>query len=87
MSHIESQMERIKSRNNETQRLIAEAIYNSYGIQNEEQRRKYRENYGQGIVPAIDVNGSIKVRGTILHNDSLLKTLIDHICQYQEIFA
>ena len=36
--HIDSQMERIKSRNTETQRLIAEAIYNSYGIRDEEQR-------------------------------------------------
>lgn len=36
--HIDSQMERIKSRNAETQRLIAEAIYNSYGIRDEEQR-------------------------------------------------
>jgi hypothetical protein len=38
LTHIESQMERIKSRNNETQRLISEAIYNSYGIRDEEQR-------------------------------------------------
>ena len=46
-------------------------------IHSEEQRKKYRENYSQGIVPAIDIEGSIKMRGTILHNDSLLKNLID----------
>jgi HK97 family phage portal protein len=38
LTHLESQMERIKSRNTETQKLIAEAIYNSYGIRDEEQR-------------------------------------------------
>lgn len=46
-------------------------------IRNEEQRRKYRENYSQGIVPSVDIGGTIKVRGTILHQDSLLKNLID----------
>ena len=45
-------------------------------INSEEQRRKYRENYSTGIVPAVDIEGSIKVRGTILHNDSLLNNLI-----------
>lgn len=46
-------------------------------IQNEEQRKKYRDNYTQGIVPSVDIIGNIKVRGTILHFDSLLKNLID----------
>lgn len=46
-------------------------------VRNEEQRRKLQENYSQGIVPAVDIGGSIKVSGTILHNDSLLKNLID----------
>ena len=35
------------------------------------------ENYNRGIQPAVDIdNGSIKVFGTILHYDSLLKNLI-----------
>ena len=57
--------------------ILLDDVESDEHIQNEEQRRKYRENYGQGIVPAIDIKGTIKVRGTILHNDSLLKTLID----------
>lgn len=54
-------------------------------IQNEDQRRKYRENYSQGIVPAVDIGGSIKVRGTILHHDSLLQNLIDQF--HGKVFA
>jgi hypothetical protein len=46
-------------------------------IRNEEQRRKYRENFYSGIIPALAIDGSVKVIGTILHNDSLLKGLID----------
>lgn len=46
-------------------------------VRNEEQRRKYRENFTQGIIPALDIGGQVKVIGTILHNDSLLKGLIE----------
>ena len=46
-------------------------------VRNEDQRRKYRENFTQGIIPALDIGGQVKVIGTILHNDSLLKSLID----------
>ena len=46
-------------------------------VRNEEQRRKYRENFSQGIIPALDIGGQVKVIGTILHNDSLLKGLIE----------
>jgi hypothetical protein len=38
---------------------------------------KYQNNYNKGVKPAIDIKGSIKVFGTILHQDSLLKNLID----------
>lgn len=58
-------------------KIYVDDVESDEHIQNEEQRRKYRENYTQGIVPAVDITGSIKVRGTILHNDSLLKNLID----------
>ncbi len=45
-------------------------------IGNPEQRKKYLDNYLKGIIPALDRDGSIKVRGTILHFDSLLYNLI-----------
>jgi len=46
-------------------------------IGNPEQRKKYKNNYLKGIIPALDIEGSIKVRGTILHFASLLNTLIE----------
>ena len=46
-------------------------------IGNPEQRLKYENNYIKGIIPALAIEGSIKVRGTILHFDSLLNKLID----------
>ncbi len=58
-------------------KIYVDDVESDEHINNEEQRKKYRENYSQGIVPAVDIEGSIKVRGTILHNDSLLKNLID----------
>ncbi len=57
-------------------KIYVDDVESDEHINNEEQRKKYRENYSQGIVPAIDIEGSIKVRGTILHNDSLLANLI-----------
>ena len=57
--------------------ILLDDVESDEHIGNDEQRKKYRENYTQGIVPAVDISGSIKVRGTILHNDSLLKNLID----------
>ena len=46
-------------------------------IGNPEQRKKYMENYLKGIIPSVDIDGCIKVRGTILHYDSLLFNLIN----------
>lgn len=45
-------------------------------IGNPDQRKKYLMNYLRGIMPSLDIDGSIKVRGTILHYDSLLFNLI-----------
>src|ERR1035437_44007 len=54
-------------------KIYVDDVESDEHINNEEQRQKYRENYTSGIVPAVDpVKGTIKVRGTILHNDSLL---------------
>lgn len=45
-------------------------------ISSPEQRLKNMNKYNKAIVPAVDINGSIKVYGTILHFDSLLNNLI-----------
>lgn len=57
--------------------ILIDDVEEDTHIRSDEQRRKYRENYAQGIVPAVDVDGVIKVTGTILHQDSLLQNLID----------
>lgn len=67
----------LKSKEWRPSRIIVDDVEEDTHIQNDEQRRKYRENFSQGIIPAIDIGGSIKVTGTILHQDSLLKGLID----------
>src|SRR3990167_4563827 len=67
----------LKSKEWRPTKIYVDDVEEDSHIENEEQRKKYRDNYTQGIVPAVDIDGSIKVRGTILHNDSLLKNLID----------
>ena len=46
-------------------------------IGNPDQRKKYLQNYLRGILPSLDRDGCIKVRGTILHYDSLLFNLVE----------
>lgn len=41
-----------------------------------DQRNKYKANFTQGIIPAVDIDGTIKMLGTILHQDSLLMNYI-----------
>ena len=57
-------------------RIILDDVEEDEHISNPEQRQKYENNYNKGIQPAVDVDGSIKVYGTILHQDSLLNNLI-----------
>jgi len=66
----------MKSRENRPSLILCTDIEEDEHIENEDQRRKYRDNYTKGIVPAPDLKGRIKVRGTILHQDSLLNNLI-----------
>ena len=68
----------LKSRQWRPSRIILDDVEEDEHINNPEQRKKYENNYNKGIQPAVDVDGSIKVFGTILHQDSLLKNLIDH---------
>ena len=67
----------LKSKEWRPTKIYLDDVESDEHINSDDQRKKYRENYSQGIVPSIDIGGSIKVRGTILHNDSLLKNLID----------
>jgi phage terminase large subunit-like protein len=67
----------LKSKEWRPDKIIVDDVEEDTHIQNDDQRRKYRENFTQGIVPAVDVGGTIKVTGTILHQASLLKGLID----------
>lgn len=46
-------------------------------IGNPDQRKKYLQNYLRGILPSLDRDGCLKVRGTILHYDSLLFNLVE----------
>lgn len=66
----------LKSQQYRPDLVILDDVEEDEHVRNEDQRRKYMENYSQGIVPAVDIGGSIKVFGTILHNDSLLSNLI-----------
>lgn len=67
----------LKTRQWRPTRIILDDVEEDEHIGNPEQRKKYEDNYNKGIQPAIDIDGSIKVFGTILHQDSLLKNLID----------
>lgn len=57
--------------------IILDDVESDEHIRNEEQRRKYMDNFVAGILPALDVRSALKVQGTILHHDSLLANLIE----------
>jgi len=59
-------------------RIILDDVEEDEHINNPEQRFKYENNYNKGVQPAVDIGGSIKVFGTILHQDSLLNNLISN---------
>ena len=67
----------LKSRHSRPTRVILDDIESDEHIDNIEQRQKYLNSYIKGVIPAVDnETGVIKMFGTILHDDSLLKTLI-----------
>ncbi len=67
----------LKSKAYRPTRIILDDIEEDEHIRNEDQRKKYLDNYLRGIVPALEVGKHIKMVGTILHQDSLLKNMID----------
>lgn len=67
----------LKSRHTRPTRIILDDIETDEHIDNPDQRLKYLNNYVKGVIPAVDQEmGVIKMFGTILHDDSLLSTLI-----------
>lgn len=68
----------LKTRQWRPTRIILDDIEEDEHINNPEQRKKYENNYNKGIQPAVDVDGTIKVFGTILHQDSLLNNLVSN---------
>ena len=67
----------LKSRHSRPTRVLLDDIESDEHIDNVDQRTKYLNNYIKGVIPAVDNDtGVIKMYGTILHDDSLLSTLI-----------
>lgn len=56
--------------------VVLDDIETDEAARSEEQRVKYTENFTRGVLPALDINGRVKMVGTILHEDSLLNKLI-----------
>jgi len=74
---FDSPIRGLKSRHSRPTRVILDDIESDEHIENVEQREKYLNNYVKAIVPSVDnETGVIKMFGTILHDDSLLSTLI-----------
>jgi len=67
----------LKSRHTRPTKIVLDDVESDEHIENPDQRLKYLQNYTKGIIPATDNElGQIKMFGTILHDDSLLNTLI-----------
>lgn len=66
----------LKSREWRPTKIYCDDIEEDNHINSIDQRNKYKDNYLKGVLPATDVDGYIKMVGTILHQDSLLATLI-----------
>lgn len=69
----------LKSRHTRPTRIVLDDVESDEHIENVDQREKYLNNYVKGVIPAADSEyGVIKMFGTILHDDSLLQTLINN---------
>ena len=67
----------LKSKEWRPTRIILDDIEQDDHINNIEQRQKYLDNFIKGVLPALEIGKTIKMFGTILHNDSLLMNLIN----------
>lgn len=66
----------LKSKEWRPTRILLDDVESDEHINNIEQRQKYLDNFIKGILPALEIGKTIKMFGTILHNDSLLMNLI-----------
>lgn len=67
----------LKSKEWRPTRIILDDIESDEHINSIEQRQKYLDNFIRGVLPALEIGKTLKVFGTILHNDSLLMNLIN----------
>ena len=67
----------LKSKEWRPTRIILDDIEQDDHINNIEQRQKYLDNFIKGVLPALEIGKTLKMFGTILHNDSLLMNLIN----------
>jgi phage terminase large subunit-like protein len=67
----------MKHRATRPTKIYADDLEKDEHINNPEQREKYWYRMTKGVMPALAIDGTLKVMGTILHNDSLLMNLIN----------
>ncbi|MCH8244312.1 hypothetical protein IIB97_00260 [Patescibacteria group bacterium] len=73
---FDSPIRGLKAKEFRPTRIILDDVESDDHINSVDQRKKYQSNFLQGIIPALDIDCYVKVYGTILHNDSLLSSLI-----------
>lgn len=57
--------------------IICDDLENDEAVSSAAQRKKLKQYFLKGVIPALSADGEIIVIGTILHWDSLLKKIID----------
>ena len=66
----------LKSRQYRPDLIVCDDIEEDQHIRSDDQRQKYYDNLTKGTIPALDIEGHLKMFGTILHYDSLLNNQI-----------
>lgn len=66
----------LKSREHRPSLIVMDDVEKDKHVDSEYQRDKYMRWFNRSVVPALDIDGNIKVFGTILHEDSMLAHLI-----------
>ena len=66
----------LKSREHRPSLIILDDVEKDKHIDSEYQRDKYMKWFNRSVVPALAIDGAVKVFGTILHEDAMLMHLI-----------
>lgn len=74
---FEKNLRGFKYRNKRPTLIIGDDIESDERVLNPELRKKDLDKLNKVIIPALDINGRLKIIGTILHPDSLLKNKIE----------